>query len=237
MQATKARAMLVSMKQTIVSMITFLLATLPTSAGEIAGRAIVVDGDTIAVEGTEPRIRLWGIDAPEGRQTCNNAHGEPYLCGPESADALYRLIGRNGRVICHEMDRDRYNRIVSVCEIGGKVLNAEMVRLGWAVDFIRYSSGAYAAQEAEARTAQRGLWAGQFVMPWQWRAGQRLSSEHSDDAQRDCAIKGNISKAGSIYHMPGSLDYERTRIDESRGERWFCSEEEAKAAGWRAPRG
>ncbi|WP_444429667.1 sunset domain-containing protein [Rhodobacter capsulatus] len=48
-----------------------------------------------------------------------------------------------------------------------------------------------------------------------------------------CRIKGNISKKGQIFHLPGSRDYDRTRIDETRGERWFCTEAEARAAGWR----
>ena len=51
-----------------------------------------------------------------------------------------------------------------------------------------------------------------------------------------CRIKGNISQNGRIYHVPGSPSYEQTKIDESKGERWFCSEAEARAAGWRAPR-
>ena len=50
-----------------------------------------------------------------------------------------------------------------------------------------------------------------------------------------CLIKGNVSSGGRIYHVPGSDSYDRTRIDESRGERWFCTEAEARAAGWRAP--
>ena len=59
----------------------------------------------------------------------------------------------------------------------------------------------------------------------------------TEDAPGDCRIKGNISGSGKIYHMPGSAAYDKTRIDESKGERWFCTEEEARAAGWRAPRG
>lgn len=51
-----------------------------------------------------------------------------------------------------------------------------------------------------------------------------------------CTIKGNVSRSGRIYHLPDSAGYARTLIDESRGERWFCSEDEARAAGWRAPR-
>ena len=48
-----------------------------------------------------------------------------------------------------------------------------------------------------------------------------------------CRIKGNISGSGKIYHVPGSDSYERTKIDESKGEQWFCTQEEARAAGWR----
>jgi endonuclease YncB( thermonuclease family) len=51
-----------------------------------------------------------------------------------------------------------------------------------------------------------------------------------------CRIKGNISQNGRIYHVPGSPSYDQTKIDTSKGERWFCSEAEARAAGWRPPR-
>jgi hypothetical protein len=52
----------------------------------------------------------------------------------------------------------------------------------------------------------------------------------------NCLIKGNKSRNGWIYHTPESPWYEATIIDEEKGERWFCSEAEARAAGWRAPR-
>lgn len=55
-------------------------------------------------------------------------------------------------------------------------------------------------------------------------------------ATAGCRIKGNISSSGRIYHVPGSPSYEQTKIDESKGERWFCTETEAREAGWRAPR-
>jgi len=49
-----------------------------------------------------------------------------------------------------------------------------------------------------------------------------------------CIIKGNISDRGErIYHMPGGEFYDRTRISLAKGERWFCSEADARAAGWR----
>lgn len=52
---------------------------------------------------------------------------------------------------------------------------------------------------------------------------------------QNCNIKGNISyRTGEkIYHVPGQQYYNNTEIDTSAGERWFCSEAEAQAAGWR----
>jgi Micrococcal nuclease (thermonuclease) homologs len=104
------------------------------AATEISGRAEVIDGDTIAVQGFPKRIRIYGIDAPEGSQTCEDRNAKRYLCGPRSADALYKIIGPNGRVSCEEMDRDRYGRIVAVCKTSsGKDIGEEMVRQGWAI--------------------------------------------------------------------------------------------------------
>ncbi|HZH10523.1 MAG TPA: thermonuclease family protein [Microvirga sp.] len=213
-----------------------LLLSSAAAAETLSGRAEVVDGDTLAIQGASSRIRLYGVDAPESQQPCEDASGKRYLCGSKAADALSALIGRNGRVTCKEEDRDRYGRIVAVCSANGQELNAELVRQGWALEYKQYSDGRYADEEAEARRAKRGLWAGKFAAPWEWRRGERLPSEASTGSDRKCPIKGNISSSGKIYHLPDSKDYAKTTINEADGERWFCTEEEAKAAGWRAPR-
>jgi endonuclease YncB( thermonuclease family) len=149
------------------------LLTASAVAQDLSGRADVIDGDTLAIRGEPTRIRLYGIDAPEGKQTCGDTMGRPYLCGSRSADALASLIGRNGLVTCREEDRDRYGRIVAVCLINGQDMNAEMIRQGWAVEYKQYSDGRYSDEEEEARRAKRGLWVGTFVKPWEWRRGQR----------------------------------------------------------------
>lgn len=60
-----------------------------------------------------------------------------------------------------------------------------------------------------------------------------VSPEKASDSA-DCIIKGNVSAKGEkIYHVPGGGYYDRTEVDESAGERWFCTEVEARAAGWR----
>lgn len=210
----------------------------PASAAErIEGRASVTDGDTIAVEGTKARIRLYGIDAPESGQTCDDAAGKRYLCGTRAAEHLANLVGRSGRVTCFEEDRDRYGRIVAECVTPDNVvINAEMVRAGWALEYRQYSDGRYDREEAEAKAARRGIWQGRFVEPAQWRnEGRRLETERVASGQPEgCDIKGNISGSGRIYHRPGQQNYARTEIDTGAGERWFCSAAEAEAAGWRA---
>lgn len=198
----------------------------------VTGPARVVDGDTFSV-GPE-RVRLWGVDAPEGRQVCQNARGLNFACGDAARDRLVSLIG--GRdVRCEVRDRDPYGRAVSRCMAGSTDLGEAMVRAGWAMDYVRFSGGAYASAEAEARRARRGLWAGRFETPSTWRAEARQARPApASPPQSGCVIKGNINAKGRrIFHVPGQEDYAATSIDTSKGERWFCSAAEALAAGWR----
>lgn len=137
------------------------------SANSVRGFARVVDGDTLVIG--QVRVRLHGIDAPESKQTCKLATTE-YPCGQAATAALQDKIGREA-VTCSVRDTDRYGRKVSVCEADGLDLNAWMVRQGWAVAYTKYSRD-YARQQSEAQAARLGLWAGTFVMPWDYRAAK-----------------------------------------------------------------
>ena len=219
-------------------MIAILLLYLLLPLGALAAPstpARVIDGDTIDISGQ--RIRLHGIDTPEAKQTCQRS-GVTWLCGAEATKTLKELIG-NSDVSCTERDRDRYGRIVAVCYANGRDLNAAMVLSGMALAYRKYSDD-YTGQEASARAARRGLWGGQFMPPWEWRRGKRLASKTNaanDNNTKGCRIKGNIgSKGDRIYHMPGGRWYGKTVVTVSKGERWFCSEDEAKTAGWRRVR-
>ena len=206
-----------------------LMVSSAAASAQIAGRVTVTDGDSLNVSGH--RIRLFGIDAPEGTQICV-AGGQRWRCGSSAARALRQRIA-GCSVVCTERDRDRYGRIVAVCRAGGVDVNAWMVSQGHALAYRKYST-AYVGQERSAKAARRGLWRGQFVPPWDWRRGKRLAAAAPAAGTGECRIKGNISRSGTrIYHVPGAQHYARTRINTSKGERWFCSEAEARAAGWR----
>ena len=110
-----------------------------------------------------------------------------------------------------------------------------MVRMGAAWAYREYlRDEGLLTLEAEAKAQERGLWGlseAQNTPPWEWRRSG------GGNPSGNCQIKGNInSKGDRIYHVPGSSSYGATRINEAKGERWFCSEAEAQAAGWRAPR-
>jgi endonuclease YncB( thermonuclease family) len=209
-----------------------------TPQERLSGRAQVTDGDSLEIGST--RVRLFGIDAPEGRQSCTRDARE-YSCGDEAARKLRSLIG-DRTVSCTQRDVDDYRRMVAVCRVGNIDVAAEMARSGFATAYRRYSND-YVDEEAEARAARRGIWAGDFTPPEEFRREAARPRERPDEppqsSQRDgCDIKGNINGDDKrIYHVPGSRSYDDTVIDSSRGERWFCSEGEARRAGWRAPRG
>jgi endonuclease YncB( thermonuclease family) len=217
------------------AVVTAILGTLLGSMGPSAlaedtlrGTANIADGDTIEIAGLP--IRLQGIDAPEQLQNCTG-DGNQVACGKLATKALARMIGSRP-VTCVLLGQDKYDRLLGECSADGQSLNARMVRDGWALAFVKYSDR-YIAQEREARAARAGLWQWEFAKPWDWRAGildEAVGTRGTDG----CLIKGNINRRGDrIYHMPFHQHYGRTRIDENSGERWFCSEEEAQAAGWR----
>jgi endonuclease YncB( thermonuclease family) len=146
--------------------VALVLLTSAATAAELAGTAKVTDGDTIRINDT--RIRLWGIDAPERRQTCQGRNGDVYECGRDSTAVLNELI-RGQPVQCTEMDRDRYGRVVAVCRTEAGELNAAMVRRGWAVEYKQFSKGHYSQDQAKAQREGLGIWSGRFEMPWDYR--------------------------------------------------------------------
>lgn len=221
---------------------------------DVRGAARVIDGDTLEVAGT--RVRLLGIDAPELSQRCDGPR-ETWPCGQWSRRQLNDLV-RGRDLICTGTGEDRFGRRLVRCEAAGQDLARAMVEAGAALAYRRYSLE-YLDAEARARAIGVGLWqwnAAAMIAPQDHRAAQRRGERAEGippphGAEQDgtqgssaapafgmpgsrCLIKGNISPNGRIFHQPGQRHYARTRIDPARGERWFCSTEEALAAGWRA---
>ncbi|MCH9765303.1 MAG: thermonuclease family protein [Alphaproteobacteria bacterium] len=200
---------------------------------DVVGSARVIDGDTLDVAGV--RVRLEGIDAPERGQKCRRASwtglwkSGQWRCGRAATRALERLIAKQA-VRCRAQGHDKYGRVIGVCFANGKNINAQMVRAGHAWAFVKYSKS-FVAEEAAARHARRGIWQAETQTAWEFRAKKWTASEQQ--APNGCAIKGNISARGKIYHMPWSPWYTKVRIAPNKGERWFCSEADARQAGWR----
>lgn len=127
-----------------------------------AATQTVTDGDTIKLNGTT--YRLWGIDAPETKQWCGD-----YPAGVLAAAALDTLMKGRGQVECERKDTDRYGRTVALCRVDGRDLSRELVRLGFAWAFTRYSRD-YVEDEANAKAENLGVHARDCQVPWHWRS-------------------------------------------------------------------
>lgn len=120
----------------------------------------VVDGDTIDIAGQ--RIRLSGLDAPEWNQTCRTAAGGDWQCGAEASRRM-RELTRGRTLTCRPEGHDRYRRLLATCRDGSTDIAEAVVADGLA------TTSRYAATEALARKARRGLWQGSFDTPADWR--------------------------------------------------------------------
>ena len=172
---------------------------------DVTGSVRVTDGDSIKIGNT--RVRLHGIDAPERKQSCKkNSH--TWRCGSEATSRLRGMV--DGREVhCKGNRKDRYGRLLAVCFVNGTNVNAAMVQFGLALAYRKYSS-AYVSQQRDAKRAKRGLWAGEFVAPWDWRRGKRLESKDTNQANcckicRKGKACGNscIRKTYTCHKSPG----------------------------------
>ena len=146
---------------------------------DVSGPVCVTDGDTLVLNGKRQRtrcvggtrVRLFGIDAPELKQRCRHPSSRDSLCGRAAASFLLEHV-RGRAVECRGNSEDRYGRLIAVCFVGGKDLNALMVSEGWALAYRGYSNK-YVPHENAAKAASKGIWAMQFVPPWEWRKSKR----------------------------------------------------------------
>jgi endonuclease YncB( thermonuclease family) len=194
---------------------------------EVVGRASAVAGDLLNVGGTT--VRLSGIDAPEREQRCGKDNNK-WRCAEAAQSALWKVVsGRSVR--CRVWGSDEAGRPLGHCSIDGVDINAELVRQGYVFAQVGLFAR-YGAQEREARNAKAGMWIGDAQRPAEFRA--KAWEEAKRRAPDGCPIKGQVTSRERVYVLPGTPAYERARVPASRGDRWFCSEQEATSAGFRA---
>jgi len=222
-------------------------------AADITGVPKIREGDHIQIGNT--RIRLGGIDAPSVDQLCLNTQGERWTCGVAARDELIKHTD-NKSWTCHPRQTvDRRGRTVARCEVDGEDIQKWLVRNGWALSYTRVSHD-YDADEKEAREAKAGMWQGAFIAPWDWRVRNKkttvlgatkpppsanaillASASGAVAPSPDCTIKGNVNRSGEcIYHKPTSRWYAQIKMHISKVTRWFCSVDDAEAAGCRETR-
>jgi endonuclease YncB( thermonuclease family) len=220
-----------------------------------AATAVVKDGNTIQLG--EVTYRLDGIDAPELDQTCIDDQADPWTCGVDAREQLTKLIG--GRSVrCDDLGPDKTfrKRHVGLCTVEGETasLSQQLVRAGFALDFEPSAKGRFLQDEAGARDGRQGLWKGCFVAGAEFRIGKKDGSLHGAACRTDrdrqirealfpedlsmpsaCSIKGKFAVRArvtgnvGVYHLQGCPSYPTT----TQPDRWFCSEDEAQAAGFR----
>jgi endonuclease YncB( thermonuclease family) len=220
----------------------------------LAAEQSVVDGNTLRLDGRT--FRLAGIEAPATDQTCLDHTGAIWRCGIEARDRLKAFVGSR-TLICNDVGADPIyrKRRIGTCSMDGEKtsINQWLVREGWALNIDPKSR--YKEEEYLARRAKKGLWNGCFVSPqvlrrWSRTMAKLLGAACPADSDwqtlttlfpdrpsmpAGCSIKGKLAARAlvsghrGVYHMESCGSYRRT----TNPERWFCSEDEAKAEGFR----
>ncbi|WP_315741582.1 MULTISPECIES: thermonuclease family protein [unclassified Bradyrhizobium] len=228
---------------------------LEASGPAAAASAIVKDGDTIQLGNTV--FRLDGVDAPEFDQLCIDDHADSWTCGIEARDQLARLIG--GRPVrCDDLgpDKARKGRRIGACFIESDAvsLNQQIARAGFAVSAEPAAKVHVKDDVATAKDGWRGIWKGCFVAPSEFRSdkkdGPLLGASCRADRDREiravlfpdapamppgCSIKAKFAVRArftgnvGVYHLQGCPSYPAL----AEPDRWFCSEDDARAAGFR----
>jgi hypothetical protein len=211
------------MKIVLAALAAFVvMGTTAAPAATIEGQATIVDGDTVKVNGIP--VRLKGVDAPE--------MGDRY--GAEATRGMQAIVGSWLR--CELTGEKTHNREVGHCVNGkGEDIGEAIIVQGFALACPRYSDR-YVEFEQRDTIARlpRATYCLQGTRKVAVAPPAALLPPGPPRSRGRCVIKGNNNREGvRIYHMPAQMAYQLTQIDPRKGERWFCSEADAIAAGWR----
>lgn len=191
----------------------------------ISGRASAASGDLVRVG--NKLVRLAGIEAPQAGQTCLTGRGRRWNCAASARDALHRLV-RGRKVACELKDGGSAVPPFAHCRTAQTDLAAALVRNG---HVFAAADGTYASDEEAARAEKAGLWQGQADRPSEWRT--KVWEEAKRSSPEGCPIKGVVRRGTKLYAMPWAEGYSGRDVKKVRGDRWFCTEEEARAAGFK----
>jgi endonuclease YncB( thermonuclease family) len=158
------------LRPSLVTVLTLILTSSAANAETIAGRASVIDADTLEIHGE--RIRLLDVDAPESAQYCFRSSADletgAWPCGRRAALALSDWIGQQ-TVTCDAAKKDRYRRWLARCEVAGQDMGEWLASNGWVVPYRDCKCGVIRDAAHNARAAQLGIWGSAFTLPWDWR--------------------------------------------------------------------
>lgn len=205
-------------------------------AGSVASQESVevrvFDGNTIQIGNVV--YNLVGIDVPELGQICD-ANGNIQRCGLNAAYQLRKMLDLGKTSLkCQRLDGEPSgSAAVASCALGEQDVSLAMLQGGHAVAK-RDAPPSYVAAEAQAKEAGLGIWGSKFVPPAEWRQGRRLAVEDTEEHEA-CVIKGISEKGRRLYFGPLDDVYDKIDVAASPEGRTFCTEEEARLAGWRRP--
>jgi endonuclease YncB( thermonuclease family) len=220
-----------------------------------AASPIVRDANTIQLG--DVTYRLDGVDAPELDQVCIDDHADPWSCGVDARDQLTKLVGGHA-IRCDDLGPDKAHRKrhLGLCTVEGETvsLNQQLIRLGFAMNFQPSAKSQFDKDQAAAKDDRKGIWKGCFVAPQEFRLGKKdgalLGGACRADKDREirsvlfpedlampprCSIKGKFAVRArvtgnvGIYHLQGCRSYPAL----TQPDRWFCSEDDAQAEGFR----
>ncbi len=199
----------------------------PKLESDLTGRATAISGELIRVNSMF--VRLSGIEAPDPKQPCLKSNGRRWSCGASARTALEKIV-RGKTVVCVASGQDADGRALASCRVNDADVAETLVR-GGHVFAVSGLFASYATAESQAHSEQLGVWQGETVRPKEWRA--QVWEDAKRIAPEGCPIKGYARASDRIYTMPWSHDYHGTKVRTVKGDRWFCSEDEARAAGFK----
>jgi len=154
------------MRSLIFTLALALAALIQTTASAHAeillGRATVIDGATLEIDGQT--VRLLDIEVPALTQLCKDGTGADYACGQRSSQSLAELL-KQREVTCDWSNLDAQGRRLGRCGVAGQDAGLWLVGQGWAVPDRNCKCETYRAAAEHAKAQKLGLWAGAFALP------------------------------------------------------------------------